>query len=384
MDETVVKAVREVVSIDQDQYKAFVKERFQERTKPITEAIKKNQLPLFKQQPQKNQTKDKQKVAALKSDCALFSRLYIACQSRDGNLEEFFKHENQPFPPTLAQAGKIREGQRSDLVKCMEKLVEKKIDTPQVEATIIDGAVIVQMLNPGMAATFKEYADFVFKPYILKQLEAVHRVDVVWDVYRADSLKSTARERRGTGTRRRVASSSKLPKNCKSFLHVSDNKIKLFLFLAKKLQAIDIEGKEVYTTYGEVVLSSQPTEMMGCSHEEADTRLVLHAYHASQSGYRKILIRTVDTDVVVLAVSRVQDLSVDEIWIAFGTGKHFRYLPIHSIAEQLGPQRSKDLPMFHSIIGCDTVSFFSRRGKTSAWDSWNVFPQITDTFSMLA
>ena len=41
--------------------------------------------------------------------------------------------------------------------------------------------------------------------------------------------------------------------------------------------------------------------------------------------------RTVDTDVVVLAVSRVHDFSVDEIWIAIGTGKHFRYLPIHSI-----------------------------------------------------
>lgn len=80
------------------------------------------------------------------------------------------------------------------------------------------------MLKPGMTATFKEYADFVFKPYVLKQLEAVQRVDVVWDVYREDSLKSTARVRRGTGTRRRVASSSKLPKNWKSFLHVIDNK----------------------------------------------------------------------------------------------------------------------------------------------------------------
>ena len=69
----------------------------------------------------------------------------------------------------------------------MERLVEKKIDAPQVEATIIDGAVIVQILKPGMAATFKEYADFVFKPYIRKQLEAVERVDVVWDVYREDS-----------------------------------------------------------------------------------------------------------------------------------------------------------------------------------------------------
>ena len=238
----------------------------------------------------------------------------------------------------------------------MERLVERKIDAPQVEATI-DGAVIVKILKPGMATTFKEYTDFVFKPYILKQLEAVQRVDVVWDVYREDSLKSTTRERRGTGTQRRVASSSKFPKNWKSFLHVGDNKTELFLFLAKELQAIDIEGKEVYTTYGEFVLSSQPTEMMTCSHEVADTRLVLHAYHASQSSYQKILIGTVDTDVVVLAVSRVQHLSVDEIWIAFGSGKHFRYLLVHSIAEQLGPQEKQGSPdvslnhwMRHGIV----------------------------------
>ena len=52
--------------------------------------------------------------------------------------------------------------------------------------------------------------------------------------------------------------------------------------------------------------------MMECSHEEADTQILLHAYHASQCGYRKILMRTVDTDLLVLAVSREQDLSVDE------------------------------------------------------------------------
>ena len=167
-------------------------------------------------------------------------------------------------------------------------------------------------MNPGMAATFKDYADFVFKPYILKQFEVVQRVDVVWDVYLEDSLKSTARERRGAGGRRRVTSSSRRPKNWKSFLQVSANKTELFLFLAKELQAFEIEGKEVHTTYGEFVLSSPPTEMMECSHKEAETRIVLHAYHPSQCGYRKILIRTVDADVLVLAVSRVQDLSVEK------------------------------------------------------------------------
>ena len=126
MNNAVVKAVKEVITVGQDQYKVFVQERFWERTKPITDVIKKNKLPLFKEQPQRNTTKDKQKVAALKNDCTLFSRLYIACKSCDGNLEEFFKHENQPYPPTLAQEGKIREGQKSDLVKCMERLIESK------------------------------------------------------------------------------------------------------------------------------------------------------------------------------------------------------------------------------------------------------------------
>ena len=48
-------------------------------------------------------------------------------------------------------------------------------------------------------------------------------------------------------------------------------------------------------TYGEFVLISQPTEMLECSHKEADTRLMLHAYHAFHSGYHKFLIRTIDT-----------------------------------------------------------------------------------------
>lgn len=42
------------------------------------------------------------------------------------------------------------------------------------------------LLKPGigrMEAMFKTYADLVLKLYILKHLEAVQRVDVVWDVY---------------------------------------------------------------------------------------------------------------------------------------------------------------------------------------------------------
>lgn len=386
MNADVINTVRNALSIGQAQYKQFVNERFEKRKKPITEAITKNKLPLFKAQPQKKTSKDKQKLVELKSDCSLFSRLYIACQSRDGNLEDFFRHENQPFPPSLSQAGKLREGQKSDLVKCLEKLTVSSREAPQVEGTVVDGAVLVQMLKPGNAQTIQEYADRVFVPHVVRQSECVQRLDVIWDVYQENSLKFSTREKRGSGIRIKVDSSTKIPKNWQAFLRSNDNKTALFRFLSKQLEANAIAGKQILSTYDDQVLSSPPmdTSSLECTHEEADTRMILHLQHLSNCGFRKLLIRTVDTDVVVLAVSAIQSLDVEEVWIGFGTGKHFRYIPAHTIAVQLGPQQSKALPMFHSLTGCDTVSFLAGRGKVTAWEVWNVFPQITTTLASLA
>ena len=66
-----------------------------------------------------------------------------------------------------------------------------------------------------------------------------------------------------------------------------------------------------------------------CSREEADIRILLHVKDAMNSGYKDAIIRAVDTDVVVLAVAYFQDLeNIGNLWIAFGTGKDFRYIPV--------------------------------------------------------
>ena len=59
IDDMVFKVVREVVSIGQYHYvQSLCHVNIQGKTKPlISEAIKKNKLPPFKQQPQKNLTK---------------------------------------------------------------------------------------------------------------------------------------------------------------------------------------------------------------------------------------------------------------------------------------------------------------------------------------
>ena len=86
----------------------------------------------------------------------------------------------------------------------------------------------------------------------------------------------------------------------------------------------------------------------------------------------------------MLAISHVQNISLDELWITFGVGKHYGYIAAYQIAEALGEHRSRPLLFFHAFTGCDVISFFSGRGKKSPWHVWEVLPELTDTFSELA
>ena len=108
------------------------------------------------------------------------------------------------------------------------------------------------------------------------------------------------------------------------------------------MTVIQFPGVEVVTTSGIEVLSSSPVETEGltaCNHKEADKRIFIHVKHASAKGLKKVLITTVDTDVVVLAIAYAKQLELQELWIAFGIGNHFRYLPIHKITTSLTQQQ---------------------------------------------
>ena len=191
--------------VGEDQHQIFVEERFIKCDKPGIHDISKNKLPLFNHKSAKYPSKHKMQVAALKKNCNLFSRLYLSCQTRTGHLDMFLAHENHAAPPSLSIGGKLRLATKAE---------KRSLNTSIVDATVLDGAAVVQMLNPGVAKTFQEYADMVILPYVSNQLTTAKRVDVVWDMYIQVSLKDTTRQKRGTGIRRRVAPS---PRNGKIF-----------------------------------------------------------------------------------------------------------------------------------------------------------------------
>lgn len=369
----------------QEQYMRFVEERLRTKTKAITAPITRNKVVLFNEQPKKTK-KSAETVTLLKNESSLFSRLYVACQTRDGDLDTFFSHENHPFPPSLSSYGQLRLGKKSDLMGCLEQHAQGTCNVrPPTDATIMDGAVLVNLLRPGGCKTFGDYALKVFIPYVQREHSLALRVDIVWDQYYENSLKGQTREKRVSGPshRRRVEMSSPVPKNWQHFLRVNSNKAELFKLLNNELMKTASTGQVFVVTEGadvRCIPSRDKANIAPCNHEEADSRIMVHVSDAVMQGFQKILVRTVDTDVVVLAVSTVQKLENVEVWIAFGTGKDFRYVPAHEISLSLGPRKSLALPVFHALTGCDTVSHFAQVGKKTAWKIWEAHDEFTDTF----
>ena len=52
---------------------------------------------------------------------------------------------------------------------------------------------------------------------------------------------------------------------------------------------------------------------MPCTHEDADTRLLLHVADAVNRGSRKVCVCTVNTDVMVLAIASFEKMNPDEL-----------------------------------------------------------------------
>ena len=115
----------------------------------------------------------------------------------------------------------------------------------------------------------------------------------------------------------------KLPQAWRSFLSDNDNKTDLFNFLADKIVE-RCQGTVVIVTREEGAVSNQLISLEGiapCYHEEADSRLFLHARHAVEQGHTSLIIKASDTDVLVKAINVFQilnDNGLEKLWIAFG------------------------------------------------------------------
>ena len=178
-----------------------------------------------------------------------------------------------------------------------------------------------------------------------------------------------------------------MPGKWADFLRYPLNKTELFAFLSTKIDTHSWPlGKSIHVTKGNAVLSlGTKNEMQNCNHEEADTRIAIHVMHALNFGAQTVQVRTIDTDVVVILVAVFHHIlaryPIADIWVAFGMRTNYR---LYHICEHLGEKKSRALLIFQAFSGCDTTSAFRGKGKKSAWQTWSIDKDITDTFIYLA
>lgn len=383
------QALAEMVSTHhqrgKEQFKSFMDGLQNEGRCNFYNPIKKNQVCFFKHEQAASNSKQK----ILKDDCKLFSRLFISCQNRRSDLYEFFKHENQSAPASLSDNGKLHTCQKSQLAEILQTLVSMPDREPVGDAIIIDGSALINALPPRTPKSFNDYASQDILPKIQSYCAKYKRVDVVFDVYKQSSLKSELRLKRGQGIRRRVIGTSKTPANWRSFLRENTNKTELFHFLAEKICEEQIPST-VIVTKGDCAISNTEKSLVyisPCNHEEADTRIFVHAMDAILEGSKYITIKANDTDVLVIAVSvlpSLQEHGLEKMWIAFGQGASARWIPVHDVVSVIGPQKTSGIRYFHAFTGCDVVSGFRGKGKKSTWQTWNVCDEVSETFTKLS
>ena len=99
-------------------------------------------------------------------------------------------------------------------MQCLESFAATQLSQPEVESIAIDGSCLAHILKP-RDPTFQDYAMKKTFVHNVNTYAKIHRrTDIVFDVYKENSLKMYTSLIRGKGSRRKVTSQGKMPKNC--------------------------------------------------------------------------------------------------------------------------------------------------------------------------
>ena len=150
VDPGIAKKLKEFRETGEQQFSSFWNKLYNNDTKFFHDTIHRNNFTFFSILHEKEGPGNRVKL-----DRNLFSRLFIASQTRAVDLDEF---ENSPFPASLSENGNVYFTQKSDLVEQLEKHVNVEIQQPAADTLIIDGTALAHTLKPKLNDTFVQYA----------------------------------------------------------------------------------------------------------------------------------------------------------------------------------------------------------------------------------
>jgi len=331
------------------------------------------------------------KEVILRADRRLFGNMILIAQNRKLDMCKVLCHPLGPLPWALANCdGTVKKTNKAVIAKHLETKVSATEELPQPNATLIDAMGLIQKMH-GENHTFAELSDRVLAQ-ILHTSHGSSRIDVVFDVYRDHSIKSAERVNRGSQegiTFSQIRPGHKI-KNWRRLLACAESKNHLIQFLVdswkdpKRRQ--QLSNKTMFVTCGEKCIkftqeSHEEIEALKSDQEEADTRLLLHAKHASVS-YPALLIIADDTDVFIIALGLCRQIN-SEMFIRRGNKTRLRLVNISRLATALGVEVCTALLGLHPWTGCDTVSALAGQGKLKGLKLITQNEKYRDAFTSL-
>jgi len=179
------------------------------------------------------------KEVIIKADRAQFAQMIITAENRTLKLNDVLRHPLGPCPWALdsADVGITEENQQ--IITCQEasqKNMTAADMIPQPCGRILDGMVMVQKIR-GDQKTFAELANSMMSMVFNEGTDS-QRIDVVFDVYRNNSIKNRKREKRGSESGHKVRNFKADYKihQWRTFLSNSKNKSLLNKFISEKWQ----------------------------------------------------------------------------------------------------------------------------------------------------
>ena len=176
MSTEVVKSLRGAEKVGNQQDLKLMEDVIINSNQSIMDVLHDNKVLTFSSKIKKGMTRAKVEKALFKHNNNLFAQLFMSNKAldEDGDREEFFSHENDEDPPSIAFGRKMRSGTKVDILKCITNESSIAISLPEnVTYECLDGAVIVHLIKGKKGTPFPEYAKKQFIPFIEKRLKKV-------------------------------------------------------------------------------------------------------------------------------------------------------------------------------------------------------------------
>ena len=340
----------------------YCQERLQKEDKAVTDTIRRSTLKTFSNMTKKSVSNIKGKEVVLKSDRDLFARLVIIGKRRQVDLCNMMTYSLGPLPLPIAKAdGSLMKTNKAKLLHMLEDLhmptapeegrTRVPPQPPKGGIWIVDAMALLQMMK-NIPKTFGEVAMRVFKQLMNLTLETQTKsIHFVTDTYPDVSIKNAERTRRATTGSQRVRirkPDQNTPKQWKKFLANSHNKQELISFLFTEWQNYDankLKGVQLVVAHEDKchaiaadvngAVRCLQVDSLYCDHEEADTRMVLHAkYIGGTSNATPVIIKSPDTDVFVLAVAHAKEIA-SPLYFHTGRDDKKRTIAISPVQQEL-------------------------------------------------